>query len=253
MALEVDPDDGARVISCTWQNLQLVAERREGVDAWGWFAMAPWAGRVRDGVLRTPDGDLHLPRARQHSLHGFAVRQPWQIDFADDTRCVLSSATTEPYLGGVMQQEFELGRLAVHWTLTFIGGDQPMPAWVGLHPWFRRRLSRGDAGFIEFTAKRMLATDAQGLPTGALVHPTTGPHDDTFTDLTGAPAVHWPGALRLVVESTTPWWVIYDRDPGAVCVEPQSAPPDAANLGLAPLVGPGETISVSAIFRVIPD
>jgi aldose 1-epimerase len=69
----------------------------------------------------------------------------------------------------------------------------------------------------------------------------------------GSPSVHWPGALRMVVESISPWWVIYDREPGALCVEPQSSPPDAANLNLAPVIGPGEKVSVSATFRIIPE
>jgi aldose 1-epimerase len=99
----------------------------------------------------------------------------------------------------------------------------------------------------------MLERDAVGLPTGATVDPTPGPYDDAFTSMNGSPSVYWPGALRLVVESISPWWVIYDGHPGALCVEPQSSPPDAANLNLAPVLGPGEKVSVSATFRIVPD
>lgn len=253
MALELDPDDGARIISCTWQNLQLVAERREGTFAWGWFAMAPWAGRVRDGILQTPQGDVHLPRDGAHSMHGFAARLPWKVEEVDQSRCVLTTPTPEPYHGGHLRQEIELGKLAVHWTITYIGGDVQMPAWVGLHPWFRRRLSRGREAVVEFHAGRMLVRDADGLPTGETIEPQAGPHDDAFTSLVGSPSVYWPEALRLVIESISPWWVIYDQELGAVCVEPQSSPPDAARLALAPVIGRDEQVSVSATFRVIPD
>lgn len=253
VALEVDPADGGRIISCTWQNLQLVAERREGVDAWGWFAMAPWAGRVRDGVLTTTQGDVALPKSGRDAIHGYAVRRPWDVEFSDQTRCVLTAPTPEPFRGGLMRQEIEIGRLAVHWSVVYIGGEVPLPAWVGLHPWFRRRLSRGQSAVVDFSAGRMLEQDERGLPTGRTIDPIPGPHDHAFTTMHGSPSVHWPGALRLVVESVSPWWVIFDRDPGAVCIEPQSSPPDAANLGLAPVLGDGEKVSVSATLRIIPD
>lgn len=254
IAVEIDPVDGARIISFTWQNLQLVAERREGHFAWGWFAMAPWAGRVRDGVLATPSGPVQLPTlASGNAIHGYAALVPWSVDVAEAHRSVLTAQTPDPFTGGMMQQEIELGHLALHWTITYIGGSVQMPAWVGLHPWFRRHLSRGGAASVEFTAARMLERDAAGLPTGRSREPTPGPHDDAFTTMDGSPSVHWPGALRLVVESISPWWVIYDKEPGALCVEPQSSPPDAANLNLAPVIGPGEKVSVSATFRIIPD
>jgi aldose 1-epimerase len=34
------------------------------------------------------------------------------------------------------------------------------------------------------------------------------------------------------VESDAPWWVVYTEDTEGVCIEPQTAPPDAANLGI---------------------
>lgn len=253
IGLEIDPADGGRIISCTWQNLQLVAERREGIDAWGWFAMAPWAGRVRDGVLATAQGDVQLPTSGRDAMHGFAVRRPWDVEFADTKRCVMVAPTPDPYRGGLMHQEIELGRLAIHWSITYIGGETPMPAWVGLHPWFRRRLSRGQLAQVHFTAGRMLDVDERGLPTGGSAEPVPGPYDHAFTSMQGSPSVHWPGALRLVVESISPWWVIFDKDPSLVSIEPQSSPPDAANLGLAPVIGPGEKVSVSATLRIIPD
>ena len=29
-----------------------------------------------------------------------------------------------------------------------------------------------------------------------------------------------------------PWWVVYTEDPDGICIEPQTAPPDAQNLGI---------------------
>ena len=41
----------------------------------------------------------------------------------------------------------------------------------------------------------------------------------------------WPGALELALESSLDHWVVYDEPDHAICVEPQSGPPDALNLG----------------------
>jgi aldose 1-epimerase len=38
---------------------------------------------------------------------------------------------------------------------------------------------------------------------------------------------------RIDIESDAPWWVVYTEDPDGVCIEPQTAPPDAANLGIS--------------------
>jgi aldose 1-epimerase len=78
----------------------------------------------------------------------------------------------------------------------------------------------------------MLKRDAEGLPTGDFVPQPSEPWDDCFTDVTGVPSILWPGAARLTVESDSPWWVVYTEDPEGVCIEPQTAPPDAANLGI---------------------
>jgi aldose 1-epimerase len=75
----------------------------------------------------------------------------------------------------------------------------------------------------------MLVRDDEGIPTGELVAPPAGPWDDAFTDLAADPVLEWPGQLRLTLSSTCPWWVVYSMPEHAICVEPQSGPPDAAN------------------------
>jgi galactose mutarotase-like enzyme len=79
------------------------------------------------------------------------------------------------------------------------------------------------------------------IPTGAVVlvgeRPPLG-WDDCFTDLVRPPVLRWPGAIEVTVESDCPNATIYDQPPHAICVEPQTAPPDAFNLGLAAQVDP---------------
>jgi aldose 1-epimerase len=39
----------------------------------------------------------------------------------------------------------------------------------------------------------------------------------------------WPGQLELTVSSPEQWVVVYDEQEAAVCVEPQTGPPDGLN------------------------
>ena len=59
------------------------------------------------------------------------------------------------------------------------------------------------------------------------------PWDDAFTGVRGVPAVLYEDVLRIDIESDAPWWVVYTEDSEGICIEPQSAPPDAANLGIS--------------------
>ena len=43
------------------------------------------------------------------------------------------------------------------------------------------------------------------------------------------PVLRWPGFLELTIESECPDWVVYTEPVDAMCVEPQTAPPDALN------------------------
>jgi len=52
-----------------------------------------------------------------------------------------------------------------------------------------------------------------------------------FTGVRENPVLEWPGRLRLEPSSSCAWWVVYSTPEHAICVEPQSAPADAVNLG----------------------
>ena len=87
----------------------------------------------------------------------------------------------------------------------------------------------------------MLVRDGESIPSGARVPPTTGPWDDAFTGVTEPPVLEWGETLRLEVSSTCAWWVVYTEPAHALCVEPQSGPPDALN-GHADIVEPGSPL-----------
>jgi aldose 1-epimerase len=117
--------------------------------------------------------------------------------------------------------------------LEYEAGDCELSFWMGFHPWFPRELDRGGAVEIDFHPGKMFERGSDYLPTGKLISPTPSPWDDAFTEVRGTPTVYWEDALQIKVESDAPYWVVYDQDSDGVCIEPQTAPPDAANLGIS--------------------
>jgi aldose 1-epimerase len=63
------------------------------------------------------------------------------------------------------------------------------------------------------------------------------------------PVLRWPGALEVTLRSSCPEWVLFDGPSHAVCLEPQTGPPDAVNLGKASLVVPGRPLAATFEWR----
>ena len=237
----VRPDEGGRLGSVRVSGRELlVTGDPQGLIRWGSYPMAPWAGRIRRGLF-TFDGREHrLPLGMPpHAIHGVVYDRPWSV--VDATTIAIDLDERWPFRGRV-EQRFELDEhgLAVTMTLT---ADEPMPAMLGWHPWFRRSIADGaPPAVLAFDAEAMLVRDAEGMPTGERVPPPPGPWDDAFTGLRRPPVLEWPGELRLELSSSCTWWVVYSEPEHAICVEPQSGPPDAANL--APeIVVPGQPLT----------
>ena len=232
ISIEIDVDQGARISSLRFRDYECVVPFRGQTMTWGWYAMAPWAGRVREGLIKDPRGNtfqLPINFAPPHAIHGFGLTESWEEigegSFALDF--------PPPYRGARVEQRFELLDNALRWSLEYGAGDCELPFWMGFHPWFPRELDRGNSVEIDFHPGKMFERGSDYLPTGKLITPTTPPWDDAFTQVRGTPKVYWEDALQISIESDAPYWVVYDQDPEGVCIEPQSAPPDAANLGIA--------------------
>jgi aldose 1-epimerase len=137
-----------------------------------------------------------------------------------------------PYNGATVEQSIEVLDDALRWSLEYEPNGCELPAWMGFHPWFARDLDRGGSAEIEFEATEMLVRGSDGIPTGERSKPTPPPWDDAFTGIKGTPAVVWEDVARISIECDAPWWVVYSEDSDGVCLEPQTAPPDAQNLGI---------------------
>jgi aldose 1-epimerase len=122
--------------------------------------------------------------------------------------------------------------------------DRPFPATVGWHPWFRRTIG-GAQATLRVEAASMYERGPDHLPTGRLIEPSRGPWDDAFTGMRAPVGITWGDQLRLTVESDLDHVVVYDEPAEALCVEPQSGPPDAFALGRAVVVAPGQPLTAT--------
>jgi aldose 1-epimerase len=253
--LVVDPDGGGRVLHLEVGDLALVVPPEIDDHNHGIFPMAPWAGRVRHGAFTYDDEQYQLPLNKPpHAIHGTVRDVAWTVEDRDASSAVLSVALTDPWpFGGRVVQRFALepGQLAL--TMEVHATERAMPVSCGWHPWWSRYLDRGEPLEVELHADRMYRVDGEGIPSGEVVPVVPPPWDDCFTDL-GEPAavLRWPGAATLTITTDCPCIVVYTDPEHAVCVEPQSGPPDEFNL--APrIVEPGSPFAVHAMFHWASD
>jgi aldose 1-epimerase len=242
----VDLVAGGRLASLVVQGRELLKTEGDGPITWGSFPMAPFAGRVRDATFVFA-GERHdlRPTLPPHAIHGTVLGRAWQV--IGDRTIATDLGPDWPFAGRVSQR-FELA--ADHLTCWMeLRADEPMPASIGWHPYFVRRPG-GEAGALELEldAGAMYVRDEAGIATDRLVEPPAGPWDDCFTDLRRPPLLRWPGFLELTIESDCPDWVVYTMPKDALCVEPQTAPPDAINADPT-VVLPGRPLIAEMTWR----
>ena len=228
--LTISPADGGRVASLVIHGEERLVTEGDGPIRWGSYPMSPWAGRIREGRFTFRGRDVQLPRnLPPHAIHGTVFERPWTVDGPHALSIDLGPGW--PFAGRVVQRfALDEGGLRVDLELE---ADEPMPVVVGWHPWFRRPVE------LAIEPGRMYERGADGLPTGRIVTPGPRPWDDCLLDLAGPPVLIWPDGVRLAITSSADHWVVYDETPQGVCVEPQTGPPDAVNIGGATVVEPG--------------
>jgi galactose mutarotase-like enzyme len=250
-ALTIDPAAGGRFASLVVGGHELLVTEGFGPIEWGCFPMAPFAGRICDGRFtfrgRTYQLETNLP---PNAIHGTVFMRSWEVMTRTDDRAELATELGSgwPFRGRVTQT-VTLRPDGLEASLVF-EADEPMPAWLGWHPWFMREIA-GVTAELDFAADRMYVRGPDGLPTGELVPPSPRPWDDAFVGVRSPIRLTWPGVLSLELTATAAIWVVYDERPYAICLEPQTAPPDAVNLPNADvrIAEPGVPLSMSSSWR----
>jgi len=263
----VDVARGGRLASLIVGERELLVpapDREDRSLEWGCFLMAPWPGRLAGGRVAWRDGLIHLRTARgPDALHGVVYDRRWTVDRAEADQAVLSCAFDPAAwpLGGRVRQRLRLAadKLELHAVIT--AGRRAMPAALGWHPWFRRT---GGEPRLLVAATRVLQTRRM-IPTGRTIAvagvtdlragPWLGARrlDHTYVEPRPPVVATWPDLeLRVEFSRTTRALVVF-TPPGGLCVEPQTAWPDAlgtmdARYG-ARVLEPGRTLRATMRLR----
>jgi len=236
-SIRIDLSQGGRVTALSVSGLDVIVSEDPEPLAWGCYPMVPWAGRVREGQFTWENLSVQLPvRMPPHAIHGTVLDRAWH---QTEARRLESLLGDEWPWRGTARSDFQMTEGRFHWKLTVSSEEQAMPAMLGWHPWFLKQLADGSRAALAFRADAMYRRDAVGIPTGTRKSPSPGPWDDCFTGVHEAPRIRWSNGLILEVSSTCDHWVIYDQLEHALCVEPQSGPPDVFNQGKCDVVRPG--------------
>ncbi|MFD8913066.1 aldose 1-epimerase [Streptomyces sp. NPDC059575] len=241
----VRPGKGGRVAGLKVGGTELL---RQG-ERFGCFPMVPWCGRIRDG--RFLDGGVvrQMPlNSPPHAIHGTTRDGAWRTARVSADEAVLTYELTDPWPHpGRVTQIVSLGEDSLTLTMAVETYEDSFPAQIGWHPWFNRTLG-GEGVRIDFTPAWQEERGADHLPTGNRIDPQPGPWDDCFGMPDGVDVtLTWPGRLELKLTSREQWAVVYDEQDAAVCVEPQTGPPNGLNT--APrLVTPLEPLETSTTW-----
>lgn len=242
LVVDIAPRAGGRLAQIAFDDEAWLVghdDENDAMIAWGCFPMLPWAGRVRRGQFGF-DGRRHqLPvNLGDHAIHGVAFGMPWHVDEHTATCAQLSLRLPEdkrwPF-GGVARQLIEVDDRRLRMTLALTAGECSMPVTVGWHPWFLK------PDRLDFSPSHLYPRDGEGIAQLPLVAPAQGPWDDCF--LGDEPVLIHRRGQCATLTSDCNHWVVYDQPEHATCVEPQSGPPDAFNLGLAEWLAPRESLS----------
>ncbi len=224
---------------------------------WGAYVMAPWCNRIesRPTALDSHEIDLASNFPDGSAIHGQVYARPWDRQ-ADGTFRVSGGGDGWPWTyETTMRVGIHGVTLRLDLLLTNTSVD-PMPAGLGIHPWFRRPL-RVAIHADEFYADN-LATEARPKP-------VEGPFDlramgvmaddldGTWTSV-GDPPVEfrWDDlGLRMTMRTTPAVPYIVAASPArvdAIAVEPETHAPQALRrlLGGEPgglvMLPPGEAL-----------
>jgi aldose 1-epimerase len=203
---------------------------------WGGYVMAPWCNRIVQGATEVNGRTLRLAPSFPDgsAIHGQVSSIPWTEDGPGGTLAVRAGDDGWPWPYQVtLSAAVDDRSLALRWRLTNLA-DEPMPAGIGFHPWWRRPVElRVDAGFayasnVEPSLDPHPVTEALDLRT--LAAPADG-LDGTWTDASVLPVgLAWPDlGLRATMSASAQARFVAVATPpdlDAIAVEPQTHAPD---------------------------
>jgi aldose 1-epimerase len=230
---------------------------------WGSYPMVPWCNRIAAGRTAVAGRELDLPATFPDgtAIHGQVSQAPW-TQVGDTSFRIRAGSDGWPWPYEVTQDVSADGHaFGLELRVTNLA-DDPMPAGLGIHPWFRRPVRVAIAAASAYASHE--STDPEPRPvTGRFdrrrLEALPDGLDTCWTDLAEPPIVlDWPQAdVRATVEASSTVRYVVAASPGeldAVAVEPQTHAPagirrllDGSAGGLT-LLDPGETLTMTVRF-----
>jgi aldose 1-epimerase len=232
------------------------------------YPLVPFSNRVANGELAFEGEMIRLARnwpGVGHPMHGDGWAHAWDVVRSDATSAEIAYLhERDDEKGGWpfryrARQSYRLegDRLIIGISLENLE-DRPVPAGIGLHPFFVRDADTQ----LTCRTQAVWRTDAEVLPVERIAVPADWDFsagrrvdsvvlDNCFDGWDGRAAIVWPKRrLRLDLEASVAFrhLVIYvPSGQSFFCVEPVSHA--NGQVGLAPL-GPGGTLAGEAVFRI---
>lgn len=250
LALDLAPEAGGAIARFAVGGRDVLrplpSDSRDPLQA-GCFPLVPYANRIAGGVFSFRGCPVRLSpnmAGEPHPLHGQAWRGSWAIASAARHAAVLTYRH-KPGDGGwpwpyEALQAFTLTTAGLGVRLTLSNtGEEPMPAGLGLHPYFAARTQAALTARVD----GVWLTGPDRLPTvhapasavadlgAGLTTPPAAAIDNCFTGWDGFARIAIPGLERSVALRASPalrWLHVYAPvDGNFVCAEPVSHRPDA--------------------------
>lgn len=248
---------GGRAVSWQVQGQEVLANVGAHPVQNGMYPMVPWAGRLRDnrvtaqtaarnGLSQAADFDPPI-NFMEWAIHGTVLDREvdsWELSDSEFRASQVIKGT--PWEGKV-NFTWRIADLTLI-TEIEVSTSEAMPAVVGWHPYFLKDLWGGAARWDAPGAQ--IATRVGAFADGTLRDWSSGSSlvDDAFFVPNRETTVEWGSQAQLRVRNSHPWFVVFDELDDAICIEPQTAPPNALETPIgapAPIARAGEPVSMS--------
>ena len=227
------------------------------------YTLAPYSNRIPDGrfVFQGREHQLRPNWPDGQTIHGDVRDQPWRITRHDNAlECQIASSDIPnvnfpfPYAAKCVYT-FE-GESFVTELELLNTGSTPMPAGIGIHPYFMRTIAGSSDGVLGFRATHWyVAADPRNpVPTGPAtpIPPEvdfSNPRapgqqfvDAVFTGWDGSVTLEWPGSgkrLRMIADPMYSQFVVFTAPDGTLALEPVTNATDGFNLMAQGVPGTG--------------
>lgn len=236
LELTVYPEDGARITSLKYKNVELLRPYTKERKAfqYGCFPMVPWVGRMKNGDITNGEETFHLYQNKgPNAMHGMAHFDTWQVDNISQTEISLSLniSTPWPWPCKVVQTlKLDNNKLALALKISTKHGKFPVDA--GWHPWFLKDPDHTGCNNlnVEFHADSMEEIIDE-LPTTKKLAIKAGPYDDCFNynNYNANAVLTYKSGRKITITSNCPALIIFDKQNDATCVNPMTGVPNGVN------------------------